>query len=270
MVRSVPKLKCVYANIQSLINKKHEVEQYVLDEQPDMLFFTECFITEDHAASEYTITGFQNPVVFMKNRGGACIYVRSGINFCEVLPPIPTNDSAWITINTEDNIKRLYACIYRSPNSSVDNNNNLIENLRWARENFRELLVAGDFNYPSINWNTGMSADGQSQSFADIIDNLGLEQMVDECTRFREGQNSSLLDLILTDKPSIVCDIKYEEPFGKSDHVKIVFQLSNSYVVKPEYHRLRDFKKMDEQKFEELAGQVDWDDILLISNLDDA
>ena len=78
---------------------------------------------------------------------------------------------------------------------------------------------------------------------ADTIDNLGLEQMVYECTRFREGQNSPLLDLILTDNPSIVCDIKYEEPFGKSDYVKIVFQLSNSYVVKPESHKMRNFKK---------------------------
>ena len=37
-------LKCVYANVQSIFNKKHEIEIYNRNNKFDMMFFTESFI----------------------------------------------------------------------------------------------------------------------------------------------------------------------------------------------------------------------------------
>ena len=151
MVGYSRQLKCVSANIQSIFNKKQEIELYAKENNAkDILFFTESFITESHSVSEYLIDGFQPPVVCMKNRGGACGFIRNDIIFSEVCVPNPTEDSVWFSIKTEDNVNRLYGCVYRSPNSSSENNSKLCENVSWASEKFSEVILLGDYNFPSI------------------------------------------------------------------------------------------------------------------------
>ena len=50
-----------------------------------------------------------------------------------------------------------------------------------------------------------------------------------EPTRFRPGEASSLLDLILTNKESMVSDLKYMAALGKSDHLQLTFDF-NCYI----------------------------------------
>ena len=42
-------------------------------------------------------------------------------------------------------------------------------------------------------------------------------------TRFREGQKSSLLDLIITNEPHMIEDLEILNPLGKSDHGVLSF-----------------------------------------------
>ena len=45
-------------------------------------------------------------------------------------------------------------CIYRSPNSTIENNNNLNSLISEFSKLNGHLLILGDFNYPTINWAT--------------------------------------------------------------------------------------------------------------------
>ena len=49
--------------------------------------------------------------------------------------------------------------------------------------------------------------------------------MVSEPTRYRHGQKSNLLDLVLTNNSYIVSDILIDDPVGKSDHGTIIVNL---------------------------------------------
>ena len=90
-------LNCMYANLQSIFNKKSEIEIYIKENKIDIMFFTECFINIDHDQSEYSFPGYQN-FVAMKNRGGSCMYVKNSISCYEIHPPNQTEDSCWIVI----------------------------------------------------------------------------------------------------------------------------------------------------------------------------
>ena len=126
-------LKCVYANLQSIFNKKHEIEEYIEETKIDMMFFTESFINDDHQPVEYDFIGYQC-FVAKKQRGGACIYAKNSLSPYEIQPPNKTEDSCWVVINTKNYVKRLYGCVYRSPNSSHENNVKLMDNIIWTQE----------------------------------------------------------------------------------------------------------------------------------------
>ena len=78
---SFQELKCLYTNLQSLHSKRKEIELYLQENKVDLMFFTECWITEDHHVSEYSFDGFQT-VVCKKHRGAPFIYIRDYISYC--------------------------------------------------------------------------------------------------------------------------------------------------------------------------------------------
>ena len=231
------------------------------------MFFTEAWITEEHGDSEISLIGFQSPTISRKSRGGTCIFVKESISFYEVNPPNQCEDSSWIVIQSKNSVKRLYACVYRSPNSTNENNQKLIDNIVWAKYNYNEIILVGDFNYPEINWDTESSAS-RSQGFIDIIQDLGLYQLISEPTRYRNGQEPSLLDLIMTSDDNLIRDIDLKAPLGKSDHVVIEFSVKNQHVTKERKLNRLDLKRMDIDVFRSRMDNVNWNDIFDSDNLD--
>ena len=92
-IEPIQEIKCIYTNLQSILNKKTEIDMYLSENNIDLMFFTEVFFTEEHATIEYS---FQNFQVFadMRYRGGACIYVRNGLKCFEIQPPDKPQDSS--------------------------------------------------------------------------------------------------------------------------------------------------------------------------------
>ena len=232
------------------------------------MFFTESFITESHSVSEYLIDGFQPPVVCMKNRGGACGFIRNDIIFSEVCVPNPTEDLVWFSIKTEDNVNRLYGCVYRSPNSSSENNSKLCENVSWASEKFSEIILLGDYNFPSIKWLASECNDQEGQIFLDTLESHGFQQLVAESTRYRHGQTPSLLDLIISNTPNVIENVKIGDPFGKSDHCRIEFDVRNAYSEERPKPYKYNLKKIDKVKFMESVNRNDWELLLAQNDLD--
>jgi len=99
--------------------------------------------------------------------------------------------------------KRLIGCIER------------LSCVRWP------CYITGDFNAPSIDWphlvTLHSCADECLMNFA--IDN-GFTQMVNVPTR-----NSNILDLVLTNEPNTLFDIKVDAPIGRSDHCCVNFSV---------------------------------------------
>ncbi|XP_072037662.1 uncharacterized protein [Amphiura filiformis] len=179
----------------------------------------------------------------------------------------------WCEIRLKDGDKLLLGCIYRSPNSSMGNNQQLNQliNKACTRQN-SHLLIVGDFNFPEVDWQSWTCNAGDSHpgwAFLDCLQDNFLYQMVEFCTRFRHGQKPSRLDLILTNDEAMICDVTDSSPLGKSDHVVIHFELicykdfsSEEFVGRYKYDK-GDYKKLNED-----LSSVQWEEELTPYSVD--
>ena len=102
--------------------------------------------------------------------------------------------------------------------------NNNIEGLlsEVAEMDCSHIILAGDFNYPDIDWSTWTTSKSQnheSQKCIDACSDTFLHQHVLEPTRYRHGQHQNVLDLILTNEEDMIQNIEYLPSIGISDHV---------------------------------------------------
>ena len=97
-------------------------------------------------------------------------------------------------------------------------------------KNFKNavILIGGDFNLPDFDWNNNTFTNTSyahrvSQTFLDLTQDLGLEQMVDFPTR-----QGNTLDLIFTSHPDFKIRCKPLPPIGlKCDHDIVLFDTSH-------------------------------------------
>ena len=81
----------MYATFIKILNVHTHQYLYIKENNPDMLMLTECFMTLDHHSSEYNFDGY-HCFVHMKNRGGACIYVKNNFSCYEIFLPNKMED----------------------------------------------------------------------------------------------------------------------------------------------------------------------------------
>ena len=126
------------------------------------------------------------------------------------------------------NMKSMFLGVfYRPPSSSVEIMNEFGKSLFLVSQfnkTRREIILAGDFNLPSVKWNDGyvVKSDNSeiTRTVLDTIDNNFLYQHVSEPTRITDT-TSNILDLIFTTDPSHMRSINVVP--GVSDHEAIVF-----------------------------------------------
>jgi hypothetical protein len=97
-----------------------------------------------------------------------------------------------------------------------------------GNKNAQRVMIMGDFNYPAIDFGeckVNAGEGSEDYKFYSRLQKLFLVQNVTEPTRVRGGQESSVLDYIITDEDNLVDDLNYEVPMGKSDHVCLTWRL---------------------------------------------
>ena len=131
------------------------------------------------------------------------------------------------------------------------------------------ILLAGDFNYPGIDWSTlssPMTPDHPTNVFLDTLRDCFLYRHITHPTRFRLGIAPSTLDIVLTSEEGMVSGIEYLPGLSSSDHVVLRFNavcytipLSSQLEPKPAYNKA-DFNKLRRE-----VGQLDWDSLRYMS-----
>ena len=94
---------------------------------------------------------------------------------------------------------------------------------------YKNVLIVGDFNLPELHWIEGFAvAEGVENSNCPLLDCLhehSLYQAIDFPTRYRSGQNPTLIDLLFINDHEMLISVDLEPPFGASDHVAIICRL---------------------------------------------
>ena len=78
----------------------------------------------------------------------------------------------------------------------------------------------GDFNYPSVTWET-LETDTQDEEFLDLVNDCYLIQHLNAPTR-----DSSVLDLVFSSENGMLEVLLVKEHLGNSDHNIITLDIS--------------------------------------------
>ena len=127
--------------------------------------------------------------------------------------------------------------------------------------NFSHLIILGDFNFPDIDWTTWSSKEDKSAELLECFRDNYLYQVIDSETRHRQGQVSSLLDLILVKDCNNISNIEYLDPLGSSDHNVISFEYNCYFEYEQSLcERLNYYKGDYDSMRKEL--DIDWESLL--------
>ena len=229
--KKITGLSVVFSNVDCLTSKFQEVRCVLSANEADIYAF--CEIKPKRTSlplieSQIQISGYRLMTNLLTDGGrGIAIYVRETIQVGTIdikSEYEPCVEQILISINLPGG-PIILGCFYRSPTStSLENSLSAIcRSIDGAARKCKNLVIVGDFNLPMIEWTEGYghTSNAVTQSFLDCLEAHSLFQAVTFPTRYREGQNPSLLDLVLVNDPESLIDIESQPPFGNSDHIAI-------------------------------------------------
>ena len=196
--------------------------------------------------------------------GGLLVYVKNGMIITSEQDFSKFNQYCKfsVTENTNNQNPLNILLIYRSPNSSEENNNQLCNIIQEVPEN---TIIVGDFNYPKINWQ-GVSNDRKSENFVECVHAKNLEQMVEFPTHIR----GNLLDLVLTNAPENILSVEGLGNLGNSDHTIICVEVDFCPKFKESNELVLDWYNGDTEGLKEFYCNINWKEILEENNAEEA
>ena len=196
--------------------------------------------------------------------GGLLVYVKNGMIITSEQDFSKFNQYCRfsVTENTNNQNPLNILLIYRSPNSSEENNNQLCNIIQEVPEN---TIIIGDFNYPKINWQ-GVSNDRKSENFVECVHAKNLEQMVEFTTHIR----GNLLDLVLTNAPENILSVEGLGNLGNSDHTIICVEVDFCPKFKESNELVLDWFNGDTEGLKGFYCNINWKEILEENNAEEA
>ncbi|WAQ99940.1 hypothetical protein MAR_024313 [Mya arenaria] len=235
----------------------------------DIIIVTEVFPKNIKAMNidsrEYSLKGYQCfSAKVQENSRGVVIYVKETIvaDYCDILCEADFSESVWCELRLANAKKLLIGGIYKSPSSNLVNQRNLNLLLSQACSlTFDHLVILGDFNFPEIDWSTWTVHRNETHpafSFVKCLRDNFLNQHVQGVTRYRQGQDPSCLDLLLTDNQTEVENLTLNRKLGASDHISIICEIP--CVVNKDRKPVNEvnFFKGDYVKIKNYLSRVNW------------
>ncbi len=260
------KLKIWYTNADCLRNKFCELKSLlkISNEIPDVIAINEVkskcnwnLNIAEYNLSSYNIYNNLNA----EHSRGIIIYVNNKINTELVEFDTKFNEEIFIKIMYKfkgiNNYLQL-GCIYRSPNSTLQNDAEMIELLKLVYKNPKvSTVVIGDFNLPNINWTNCTASDLKSNKFLDVLMDNYIIQNVCKPTRVRNTDEPHILDLVLTNH-DIIENILHTSPLGKSDHALLQIECNANM---PENTKMNDKLNFNKGNYTALREslKINWD-----------
>ena len=244
-------------------NKIDELNVLIHDRNPDVICISET-LPKNVDLDFYQPIHIDKFIGFHSTRGrGVSIYVKDDISVEEVTTNSPFEEHIWIKIRINSYKDLLVGCIYRSPNSEASNNMELLGLLEEVScLGAKYLVVVGDFNYKEVDWINNYvhaRADHPATLIFEKINDLFLDQLVTEPTRFREGETANVLDWLIVNCSDLVNGFSLESPLGeKGDHCVMYFNLEIAHSFPLMIDKFN-FYKGDYESMNKKLTEIDWD-----------
>ena len=240
----------INVNCRSICSQKKSVDlvSLIKEHNADVVIGTESWLNSDIADSEVFPQNFAVQRRDRQNRVGGGVFIACHESLqCNRENDLETEcEILWCSVQIANGTKVLLGSFYRPPDTGEDYMVSFYDSMAKAKDKFRsaKVLCGGDYNLPDIDWTSdtvccaGNRYTVQSKILLECINNFGLEQIVTVPTRsctVNGVTSSSILDLLLTDSPHLVENVKVAQ--GISDHEVVVCNFQCRPSVKEKVKR---------------------------------
>ena len=258
-------LQLIYINADSLNNKLSELQILSRMEGYDVMAIVEAnslIMTDEqdfHLAGYHIISNLSDETC----RRGIVFYYRNHLIVDKLDLNFGFSEALFVKVINTQTLQHIFLLIvYRSPSSDSDNNDKLLNVLlSLAGVYGPKLIIMEDFNFKYISWESLSSNVPTEQKFVDCILDNYLTQHCQEFTRYRDGQQSSLLDLVLTQDDTIIGEVDYLAPLGISDHVTLTFRVNLLVEHIPTNTKKFHLNAGDYDGMRQDLSFIDWNDL---------
>ena len=255
-----------FFNAQSVIRKMEELKAIVAMEKPDIIAITETWANEAIGDAHLKIDGYE--IIGREDRrdtmggrgGGIIIHAVKNLHVWKIETSGEFNQVAAVTMRCGSVDIKIHV-VYRSPNSNEQNDASLCEYVEKMRGTN---VLIGDFNFPDIDWGNGVSGSKGRRFFETAIEK-SLEHHVDEATHI----SGNKLDLILSDKEGLICDVKTLGRVGRSDHELIAFQIKVEKKNNGKAPPRRNFRRTKFKEMKDELKKINWAEKLSGKNVNE-
>jgi hypothetical protein len=236
------------------------------DVEPDLILLTETWCHKEINNAFLSIPGYELQHELRQDRddtkegrgGGLLVYAKQGLNI------LASDSGVDFVQHCKFHVYDLTCyLIYRPPNGTIANMTKLAELIRTAEKN---TVFIGDFNLPGVDWGTGQGR-GAEKLVIEAAHDKFCEQMVDFSTHVK----GNILDLVLTNIPERIAEVREEGRLGNSDHSSLVIEVKvGSEKQQGTVPARPDWARADWSKMKEMARRWNWRDELRGTSAEEA
>ena len=250
-----------YTNADVLTRTKiHELELGLKDSPPDIISITDVKpknYQREVSEIDYMIEGDDFVSSSLEDKGptrGVGIYVKELQKSTEKCVP---KEMVSIELNLSNQEKMIICSIYRSPNSSAKEDEDINVFFKSVVTlNYAHKLIMGDFNRKYIDWANDYSNLISDCAFIESIPDSYMTQHINAPTQGRGANKPATLDLVFTSNKDSIEKLDIDAPLDKLDHSVLKFW----YRCRPEEvsdKKIADYGKGDFEKMKRLIN-IDW------------
>ena len=263
-----------YTNSNGLMNKINELNILIEQYNIKIICVTETHLNPEVKDSEVLLENFKIYRVDRKNGqkgGGSCIFIHKSID-AELCSNFNAPESVGLDLKINNHFLKI-VCLYRSQNlENVEQYKLLsqVENLNINQS--EDLLLFGDFNFNSVNWDS-LTVDCNENTrdhnlilqrqYLDAFSSKGLTPVLQNGTVTRRrmvGDNlqESHLDQVLCSNEDIVLSAETVSPVGKSDHLGILVEIKLNNNIQYIQTQKENWSKFPTAKIQSLGADINW------------
>ena len=197
------------------------------------------------------------------------MFVSESINAVRRLD-LEIDESVWIEIFLPKSKGILFGTFYRPPSQSVsqpdlDYVDRFYNSLDCAAAEGKEIIVNGDFNCDYLP----KKPSHETKKLKEVFKSFGLTQLINEPRR-TTSTTATLIDLFATTNPRNISRAIVAESCLSDHDMLISVRKINNLNEQPRVMKCRNYAKYDPTIFCSDLKKVPWDNVLSLTNVDEA
>ena len=253
-------ISVIYSNLRSIRNKLDEILLLVEQRSPDLMAFTETWLTSNVLDSEVQIPGYE---LLRADRlgnhtgGGTILYWKRSLRV-HLLEVVNDGGSTALWCRINDSRRGFtVGVVYRCP---TDPASLVLESFqRYGAK--KDCLVVGDFNAPKVDWDLlqcSLPRDSFDSRLLESSLACSLFQHVLSPTRLVPDKSCNILDLVFSSTPMEVNSLNILEPIGMSDHCALFFLWTSCSTIHHSPPPRRNIWRIHPDQLRDAAREIDW------------